>query len=58
MKQTTSRATSAARGTSKRASSQPPQAAPTKSWSVKVELRLPHKIGQPLGSNSSDGCGA
>lgn len=30
-------------------------AAPAKSWSVKVEVRLPHKIGQPLGSSSSDG---
>jgi hypothetical protein len=26
-----------------------------KDWSVKVEVRLPHKIGQPLGSSSSDG---
>jgi hypothetical protein len=26
-----------------------------KDWSVKVEVRLPHKIGQPLGSSASDG---
>ena len=26
-----------------------------KPWSVKLEVRLPHKIGQPLGSSSSDG---
>lgn len=31
----------------------------SKAWSVKVNLRLPHKVGQPLGSTSSgsDGCG-
>lgn len=27
----------------------------SKDWSVKVAVRLPHKIGQPLGSSSSDG---
>lgn len=30
-------------------------AAAHKPWSVKLEVRLPHKIGQPLGSSSSDG---
>lgn len=30
-------------------------AAAPKPWSVKLEVRLPHKIGQPLGSSSSDG---
>ncbi len=30
-------------------------AAAQKPWSVKLEVRLPHKIGQPLGSSSSDG---
>jgi hypothetical protein len=28
-----------------------------KDWSVKVAIRLPHKIGQPLGSSSGDGAG-
>ena len=58
MKQTTSPVASATRGTAKRAPGRSTKAAPTKSWSVKVEVRLPHKIGQPLGSNSSDGCGS
>jgi hypothetical protein len=26
-----------------------------KDWTVKVAIRLPHKIGQPLGSSSGDG---
>lgn len=30
-------------------------AKPAKDWSVKVAVRLPHKIGQPLGSSASDG---
>ena len=34
------------------------QSTPNKPWSVKLEIRLPHKIGQPLGSSSSDGGGA
>jgi len=58
MKQTTSRATSAQAGNAKRSSARTAAPAPVKSWSVKVEVRLPHKIGQPLGSSSSDGSGA
>ena len=26
-----------------------------KDWSLKLEVRLPHKLGQPLGSSASDG---
>jgi hypothetical protein len=36
-----------------------PARKPKKDWSVEVKLRLPHKIGQPLGagSSASDGGG-
>lgn len=48
---------SAAQTPAKRPSTQAASraAAAPKPWSVKLEVRLPHKIGQPLGSSSSDG---
>lgn len=34
-----------------------PAKAESKDWSIKVKVRLPHKIGVPLGSDGSDGGG-
>jgi hypothetical protein len=55
MKQLRQRASAAKPASTQRSASVKAAGPVSKDWSIKVEVRLPHKIGLPLGSSASDG---